>query len=96
MTKRIGGFRRKTKHKLSKSTREKGKLSLRTYFQAFKTGDKVYLVGESSVHEGMYFPRFYGRAGTVVGKQGKCYYVEIKDMNMTKKVLVHPIHLKRA
>lgn len=96
MTKRIGGFRRKTRHKLSKPVRERGKLSLRTYFQAFKTGDKVYLVGEASVHEGMYFPRFYGHAGKVVGKQGKCYYVEISDFGMSKKLLVHPVHLKRA
>lgn len=96
MTKRIGGFRRKTKHKLSKSSREKGKLSLRNYFQAFKTGDRVYLVGEASVHEGMYFPRFYGRAGKVVGKQGNCYYVEIHDGSIAKKLIVHPIHLKKA
>lgn len=96
MTKRIGGFRRKTRHKLSKSVRTKGKLSLRNYFQTFKTGDRVCLVGEPSIHEGMYFPRFNGHAGKVVGTQGRCYLVEISDFGMMKKLIVHPVHLKRA
>ena len=69
---------------------------MRNYFQTFKTGDRVYLVGESSVHKGMYFPRFYGHAGKVVGQQGTCYYIQISDFGMAKKLLVHPIHLKRA
>lgn len=95
MTKRIGGNRRKTRHKLAKNVRDKGKISLARYFQDFKKGDKVCLVAEPSIHEGMYYPRFHGKAGTVLCKRGKCYEVQIKDVKMLKTVVVHPIHLKR-
>jgi len=44
----------------------------------------------------MYFPRFHGKVGTVVGKQGKCYQVKIKDVQMLKIVLAHPVHLKKV
>ena len=96
MVKRIGGFRRKTRHKLSKNVRSKGKISLVKYFQEFKKGDNVYLVAEPSVHRGMFYPRFYGKAGVVVGKSGKCYEVQIMDGKKSKTVISHPIHLKRA
>ena len=95
MTKRIGGARRKTRHKLAKNVRERGKISLVKYFQEFKTGDKVCLVAEPSIQNGMYYPRFHGKAGTVTGKRGKCYEVAIKDVKMDKTVVVHPVHLKR-
>jgi large subunit ribosomal protein L21e len=44
----------------------------------------------------MPFRRFHGRTGRIVGKQGECYYVEIRDGNSMKKVLAHPVHLKKA
>lgn len=96
MTQRIGGFRRKTRHKLSKGIKQKGKVSLKRYFQEFKEGDKVCLSAEPSVHDGMYFPRFHGKVGEVIRRQGKCYEILIKDFTKPKKVLVHPVHLKIA
>ncbi len=96
MAKRVGGFRRKTRHKISKNVRDRGKVSLARYFQEFKDGDRVYLVAEPSVHDGMYHPRFHGKSGIVTAKRGECYEVQIKDINMPKMVIVHPVHLKRA
>jgi len=93
--KRIGGFRRKTKHKMSKNIRTKGKVSLVKYFQKFNQGDKVCLIAEPSIQSGMYFPRFYGKAGVIGEKRGSCYVVLIKDGNSDKKLMVHPVHLKR-
>ncbi|MBI2148514.1 50S ribosomal protein L21e [Candidatus Woesearchaeota archaeon] len=95
MTKRIGGFRRKTRHKLAKNIRDRGKISMVDYFQNFNTGDRVCLAAEPSVHNGMYYPRFHGKMGVVVKKRGKCYEIKIKDVNMLKTVVVHPVHLKR-
>ena len=94
--KRIGGFRRKTKHKLSKKVREKGKISIKKYLQEFNVGDRVYLKANISYQKGVYFPRYHGKAGVIKGKQGSCYYVEIKDHNKVKSMLVHPLHLKKA
>jgi len=94
--KRIGGLRRKTRGKLSKAKKDKGKISLRAYFQTFKLGDKVHLVVEPAIHKGMYHPRFMGKTGVVTGQTGRCYEVKINDLNKEKTVIVHPVHLKGA
>jgi len=96
MAKRIGGLRRKTRYKLSKRTKDKGKLSLTKYFQTFKEGDKVILKAEPLVQKGMYHPNYYGKVGTVKKKQGKCYEVAIKDRSKQKVLIVHPAHLKKV
>tara|TARA_Y100000310_G_scaffold275745_2_gene292439 strand:- start:525 stop:824 length:300 start_codon:yes stop_codon:yes gene_type:complete len=93
---RIGGFRRKTRHKLRKGVRERGKISLRRFFQGFKEGEFVALSAESGYQKGMYFPRFHGKNGVISGKQGTNYYVAIKDGGKEKKILVHPVHLKKC
>ena len=95
MVKRIGTFRRKTRHKLGKKKRTKGKISVSSYFKVFKVGDKVVLKAEPAVQKGMYLPRFYGRTGVIKGKQGNCYEIAIKDQKKEKTVMVHPVHLKR-
>ncbi len=96
MVKRIGGLRRKTRYKLSKEKRGKGKISITNYLQSFSTGDRVYLGAESAVQKGMYHPRFMGRSGIIKGKRGKCYEVSINDIGKEKTLVVHPIHLKRS
>ncbi len=96
MVQRIGGTRRKTRNKLKKGFRRKGKLSLTRYFQTFNKGDKVSLVAEPSVQKGLYFRRFHGLIGTIEGTQGNCYKVKLKDSNKYKTVIVHPVHLKKV
>ena len=96
MVKRIGTFRSKTRHKLQKSRRSKGKISLSKYFQTFENGDRVILKAEPAVQKGMYFPRFHGKVGTVFNQKGNCYEIKIKDFTKEKTVVVHPVHLKRA
>ena len=95
MSKRKGSFRRDTRHKLTKGARQKGKISLSAYFQAFKEGDKVALVAEPAIQKGMYFPMFYGKQGIIKAKRGRCYEVMIKDKHKAKMLLIHPVHLKR-
>ncbi len=95
MATRIGTARRKTRHKLSKPRSEKGKLSLRKYFQEFKEGDRVTLLAEPAVQKGMYYPRFHNCVGTVKKRRGFCYELTIKDMNKEKTVIVHPVHLRK-
>ena len=96
MVRRQGGLRRKTRSKLSKPLREKSKLSLGKYFQAFEVGDKAVLKAEPSVQKGMFMPRFYGRTCTIKAKVGSCYHVAIKDHNKEKVLVVHPVHLKKV
>jgi large subunit ribosomal protein L21e len=95
MTKRMGGARRKTRYKFQKSAKDKGKMSLVKYFQSFKEGDKVVLLSEPSVHNGMYHRRFHGKSGIISGSRGACYFVKIKDGGKEKELIIHPVHLKR-
>ena len=96
MAKRIGAFRRKTRHKLGKKTARKGKIPLTSYFQKFKIGDRVALKAEPAVQKGIYSMRYYGKTGTIKGKQGRCYEVAIKDRSKQKVLIVHPTHLKKV
>lgn len=93
--KRVGGSRRKTRHKLKKSIRQKGKISLSKYFQVFELGDKVLLKAEPAVQKGMFHPRFYGRSGEIIKKKGRCYEIKIKDGGKAKIIISHPIHLRK-
>ena len=95
MVMRKGGSRRKSRHKLKKDIRRKGKISFSSYFQAYAAGDKVHLVAEPSVHEGLFHRRFCMRAGIISGKRGFCYEVTINDGNKEKMLIVHPVHLKK-
>src|SRR3989344_6030113 len=96
MTQRVGGLRRKTRSKLRKNIRTRGKIGLSRYFQAFDEDDRVYLKVEPAVHKGMYNPRFPNKVGTIKGKQGRCYEVQIKDGKKSKTLIVHPVHLKKC
>ena len=95
MVMRIGTSQRKTRYKFKKEIREKGKLSLSRYFQKFELGDKVNLKINSGVQEGRFYSRFHGLTGSVVGKRGFCYEVEIFDGHKQKRLYVHPIHLNK-
>ena len=95
MVKKTGGFRRKTRHKLSKPRRKKGKISIKKFFQSFEKGDKVSLNAEPAVQKGMYFPRFHGKTGIIKKKIGRCYNLLIKDGKKEKTLIVHPVHLKK-
>ena len=96
MATRRGGFRRKTRSKLRKQVKTRGKISIRKYFQGFKAGERVVLAAEPAVQKGMYFPRFHGRSGIILKKQGNCYAVSFKDGNKEKVVITHPVHLKKT
>ena len=77
-----------------KSVKSRGKMPLSTFFQEFKTGDKVAVVKEHSEIFG-YSTRTQGRTGTVIEKRGDAYHVEIKDLNKPKRYFIKPVHLKR-
>lgn len=96
MAKRIGTARRKTRDKLRKNVRRKGKISLGRYFQVFDSNDKVRLIAEPSYHKGMYFPRFHNKMGTVKRKNGTCYEIMIKDGRKDKMLIIHPVHLRKV
>lgn len=95
MAKRTGGTRRKTRNILKKPLREKGKLSLTRYFQAFDAGEKVLLMAEPSVQKGLYHGRFHAKIAIILRKKRTCYEVQIDDVGKKKTLVVHPVHLRK-
>lgn len=96
MAKRIGTSGRKTRHKLTKSFKRKGKISISNYFQNFNAGDRVCLSVEPAHHGGMYHLRFMGKIGIVKARRGRCFEIAINDRGKEKTLIAHPIHLKRV
>ncbi len=95
MAKVVGGPRRNSRKKMSKSVKQKGKPNITGFMQSFEPGTHVILKADSAYQKGIYHMRFHGRSGVIVGTQGECYKVMI-TMGKEKKVLIiHPIHLKR-
>jgi large subunit ribosomal protein L21e len=93
--KRTGrSYRKGTRQALRKHPRDRGKISITRMLREFKEGQKVAIVLEPAYHFGMPHPRFKGRVGEIVGKQGDCYLVKIKDGNKVKILISHPVHLK--
>jgi large subunit ribosomal protein L21e len=95
MVRRSKGTRSKTRRILSKKYREKGLPNVTKVLQTFEEGEKASIVIDPSVHSGQPHVRFYGLTGTVVGKQGKAYLIEVKAKNKKKTLIVGPEHLKK-
>ena len=96
MVKRVGTARRKTRNLYSVPKRMKGKLAGSGFVRTFVVGEQVLLSGRPAIMDGIYFRRFHGRIGRVVGSQGTCYKVRIRDGGKEKTLIVGPVHLKKA
>lgn len=90
------GPKHKSRKKLRKRARTRGKVPITKYIQKFNIGEKVVIKIEPSVQKGMPYPRFHGKQGSVVGTRGNAYFVQIKDKEKLKKVLCRPVHLKKV
>ncbi len=88
------GSRRKSRSKLRKNIRARGKISIARYLQQFKIGDRVLLDAEPAVQKGMYHPRYHSLTGIIVGKRGNGYQVRINDNGNVKDIFVIAIHLR--
>ena len=93
--KRKGGSRRKSRDKFKKDIRRKGKISFTSYFESYENGDRINLVLEPSINEGIFHARHQWKSGIIKGKRGFCYEVLINDRGKEKLLIVHPVHLKK-
>jgi len=86
-----GGYRRRTRN-IKVPLREKGKVKIRRYLQNFEMDDMVSISIDPS-YSSIPHPRFRGKCGKIVGKQGRSYYVRIKEGKKIKHILTSPEHL---
>lgn len=75
---------------------DRGKLYISQFLKKLDNGDKVVLKANPSIQHGLFNLRFYGKIAEVIGMQGACYMVQLKDGGVFKKFIVHPTHLKRV
>ncbi len=94
MAQKSKGQRNKTRKKLKKHSRDKETVT--SHLKSFDVGQKVNIKIDSSIHRGIPHPRFHGKNGKVVGKQGRSYVIEVKDVKKKKKLTVYPSHLKEV
>ena len=95
MVRRSKGTRVKTRQLLRKRPRERGLAPTTRILQTFEEGEHASIVIDSSVHRGQPHRRFYGLTGTVIGKQGKAYLIEVNSGNKKKTLIVRPEHLRK-
>lgn len=96
MVKASKGFRVKTRHTLRVSPRNRGLPKVTSSLRQFKVGEKASIKLDGRVQHGMPHPRYQGKTGIVVGRQGRAFLVEIVEGKKTKSLLVGPEHLQRS
>lgn len=95
MVKPSQGLRHKTRKMLKKDIRERGAIpSLSMLMIDYKVGDKVSIVPNPAIHEGMPHRRYFGRVATVIDKRGRAYVVEVPLGSKKKLLYVMPEHLR--
>lgn len=93
MGKSPGGIQRKTRQVFKKNPREKGMAPLGRLLREYKTGEKVVIKIDSSIHKGMPHKRYYGKVGVVKEERGRAYVVEIREDTKIKKIITRPEHI---
>ncbi len=97
MVKAPRGFRHRTRKLLKKHVREKGAIPpLSLLLHEYKIGDKVHIKINPAIHKGMPHRRYHGKTGTIIGKRGKCYIVEVCLGDKRKTIIVRPEHIRPA
>ncbi|AFO56414.1 MULTISPECIES: 50S ribosomal protein L21e [Natrinema] len=88
------GPRQGTRRKLANDPRDRGTSPPQRAIQEYEEGEKVHLKIDPSTPNGRFHPRFDGRTGEVVGKQGDAFKVEIVDGGKEKTLLVTAAHMR--
>ncbi|MDF1533792.1 MAG: 50S ribosomal protein L21e [Methanosarcinaceae archaeon] len=83
-----------TRHKLKKSSRERGLSPVNKAIQEFVEGQMVHVDIDPSVQRGMPNPKFHGKTGKVIKQRGRAYILHVSDGNATKEIIALPQHLK--
>jgi large subunit ribosomal protein L21e len=90
--KKAKGKRAKTRCKFKRKARDK--TTINEIIKPVAKNDIVQIKINSAYHDGIPHKRMHGLTGKVIGFQGECPIVQLKDGNKTKKIVAHRIHLK--
>ncbi|HLC46020.1 MAG TPA: 50S ribosomal protein L21e, partial [archaeon] len=68
--------------------------TLTQHLQSFSEGQRVIVRIDPGFQRGFPHPKYEGRAGKVVGMQGRSYLVQVSDGDSEKVLVSLPVHLK--
>ncbi|RLF12161.1 MAG: 50S ribosomal protein L21e [Thermoprotei archaeon] len=88
------GLRCRSRKKLSKHPREKGMRGLSRLLQDYEVGQKVSIHIDPTRIETAPHGRFQGLTGTIIGRRGSAYIVEVYLGDKRKTVITEADHLK--
>jgi len=75
--------------------RKRGLGSVEKYLIDFEIGKKVDIITNSGAHKrGMPHRRYHGKTGTIIGKRGRCYEVQLRIGNAKKMIILGKDHLR--
>jgi large subunit ribosomal protein L21e len=89
--KKAKGARAKTR-----ALRKGPKVTPNKLLMDYPIGSKVDIKIDWSVKAGRPHRRYHGLTGTVVGKQGNCFVVEVYKLNKKMKVIAGPAHISAS
>lgn len=95
MVRRSQGMRVGTRHRLSVRASDRGLPPITRIIKTFEIGDKAAVVIDGRILKGQPHSSFHGNTGTIVGKQGTAYYLDVRIGGLHKKILLAPVHLKK-
>ena len=97
MVKPPKGYRHRTRKLFRKSVRERGAIPpLSMILRDYNVGDKVHIKVNPAIVKGMPHRRYHGKTGTIIGRRGKAYLVEVYLGRKRKTIIVRPEHLTPA
>ena len=96
MVKAPRGYRNRTRKVFRKKVRERGAVpKASVILREYNVGEKVAIkINPTFNYWGMPHRRFHGLTGTVVGRRGEAYIVEVYLGRKRKVLFVPSVHLK--
>lgn len=88
------GLRCRSRKKLSKHPRERGMKGLSSLLQDYEVGQRVAIKIDPTRIETAPHRRFHGLTGTIVGRRGSAYVVEVFLGDKRKTLITEAEHLR--
>lgn len=88
------GLRYRSREVLSKHPRERGMRGLSSLLREYEVGQRVTIDIDPTHVETAPHRRYQGRVGTIIGRRGSAYIVEVFLGDKRKNIITRAEHLK--
>lgn len=88
------GYCAGTRSLMTKGPRQKGKPKLTKFLYEYENGASVIIKIDSAQQKSLPHRRFHGKIGTIVGKRGRGYLVNVAQGDSMRELIVRTEHLE--